>query len=127
PVFIEQVRVDGRAMPQRGGAAVHLAAGQRSFEVEYTALSFLAPERVRFRYRLDGYDDAWQEVSRRTAFYTRVPPGRYTFRVMASNDSGVWNETGASLALVVAPFFYETAWFRALLGLAVLGLGVAAL
>jgi signal transduction histidine kinase/ligand-binding sensor domain-containing protein/DNA-binding response OmpR family regulator len=103
-----------------------LDADQRDFEIEYTALSFLAPENVRFRYRLEGFNDEWVEAgTRRRAFYTNVPAGRYTFRVIATNNDGVWNEEGASIAVSVAPHFYETAWFvgLVLVGVVVAGVG----
>jgi len=86
----------------------------RSLSIDYTALSLSIPERVRFRYRLDGVDEDWQDVgTRRQAFYTNLDPGRYRFRVIASNDDGVWNETGAALKFSIEPAFFETAWFRA--------------
>ncbi len=86
----------------------------------------MAPEQVRFKYKLDGYDEAWQEVgTRRVAYYTNIAPGRYTFRVQASNNHGVWNEEGASLSIALAPFFYETLWFYGVSGLLLLLLGYA--
>jgi signal transduction histidine kinase len=76
------------------------------------------PEKVRFKYKLDGYDHAWQEAgNRRQAFYTSLPPRNYHFRVIASNNSGVWNETGDSLDFAVAPAYYQTRWFQAACGL----------
>jgi signal transduction histidine kinase/AraC-like DNA-binding protein len=112
-VVIEQVRAGGTAVPAR--ATLELGVEQRDLEIEYTALSLLAPGNVRFRYRLEPYDRDWVEAGgRRTAYYTQVPPGRYTFRVSASNNDGVWNETGASLDLQLAARFRETAAFRAL-------------
>lgn len=124
-VVIERVMVMGTVLPVRPGAALALGVDQRNLEIEYTALSFLAPANVRFRYRLEGYDRAWVDAgNRRTAFYTHVPPGRYTFRVIASNNDGVWNEQGAALELRLAPHFHETHAFR-LLVLLLLGLAVA--
>ena len=83
--------------------------------IDYTALSFVAPEKVRFRYKLEGLDDDWQEVgNRRQAFYTNLPPRNYRFRVIACNNSGVWNEEGASLDFAITPAYYQTNWFRAL-------------
>jgi len=114
-VVIEQVTAGGTPLRQRAGV-LELGVEHRDLEIEYTALSFLASANVRFRYRLEPYDKDWVDVgSRRTAYYTRVPPGRYTFRVIASNNDGVWNEVGASLALALAPRFHETAAFRVLL------------
>jgi signal transduction histidine kinase len=86
----------------------------RDLEIDYTALSFVAPEKVQFRYMLDGRDRDWQDVgNRRQAFYTDLPPGNYRFRVIASNNSGVWNEQGAALDFFVAPAYWQTTWFRA--------------
>jgi signal transduction histidine kinase len=90
-----------------------LPAGSRRVEVHYTALSFVAPDRVRFQVKLDGRDTGWHEVgNQRVELFHDVPPGDYTFRVRAANNDGVWNETGASLALTVQPFYWETLWFR---------------
>jgi signal transduction histidine kinase/AraC-like DNA-binding protein/ActR/RegA family two-component response regulator len=112
----------GGAVVRSGSARVELGVEQRDLEIDYTALSFLAPGNVRFRYRLEPYDDDWVDAgSRRTAFYTRVPPGRYTFRVLASIDDGVWSGAGASLALRLLPRFHETGRFR-LLALTAAGL-----
>jgi signal transduction histidine kinase len=92
-----------------------LPALTRDLQIEYTALSLVAPEKNRFRYKLEGYDRDWQDVgNRRQAFYTNLPPRNYRFRVIASNNSGVWNETGASLDFSIAPAYYQTAWFRTL-------------
>ena len=77
------------------------------------ALSFVAPEQVKFRYKLEGYDNEWQDAgNRRQAIYTNLPPRAYRFRLMASNNSGVWNEEGALLDFSIAPAFYQTTWFR---------------
>ena len=88
----------------------------RDIAIDYTALSLLAPENVRFRYRLENYDGDWIDAdTRRTAFYTKVPPGSYTFRVIASNDAGLWNEAGATSSFSIDPLPYETTWFKLLL------------
>ena len=87
----------------------------RSIRIDYTALSLTIPERVRFRYRLEGWETEWHDVGqRRAAFYTDLRPGTYSFRVLASNNDGVWNETGAALAFTVLPARDQTSWFRAL-------------
>jgi signal transduction histidine kinase len=87
----------------------------RELEIDYTALSLVAPEKILFRYKLDGRDVDWQEVgSRRQAFYSDLPPGTYRFHVIASNNSGVWNEQGDTLSFSVAPAYWQTNWFRAL-------------
>jgi signal transduction histidine kinase len=97
--------------------------GRHRFEFHYTALSLLAPRKVQFRYRLEGFDPDWIPAGGlRTAYYTRLPPGQYTFRVAASNNDGIWNEEGAALTLVVRPFFWETNLFRVLAALALLGI-----
>jgi signal transduction histidine kinase/ligand-binding sensor domain-containing protein/DNA-binding response OmpR family regulator len=112
PVVVERLVV-GDESYRPGAEAITLDAGQRDLQIDYTALSFVAPENVRFRYRLEGYNDDWVDAgSRRTAFYTNIPPGSYTFRVIASNEEGVWNEEGAGVALRVTPRFYETTtWY----------------
>jgi PAS domain S-box-containing protein len=87
----------------------------RDLTIDYTALSFAIPERVRFRYKLEGSDSQWQDAgTRRQAFYTNLSPGQYVFRVTASNNDGVWNEAGTSLSFVIAPAWYQTTWFRLL-------------
>ncbi|MEM7357349.1 MAG: ATP-binding protein, partial [Acidobacteriota bacterium] len=100
-----------------------LSAEERSFRIEYTALSFRAPDRLRFRHILEGYDEDWQDDDdRRVASYTKVPPGHYVFRVTARSSEGVWSPEGAELAIEVQPFVHETRWFRTLVGLATLAL-----
>jgi signal transduction histidine kinase len=82
-------------------------------EIDYTALSFMAPQKVRFRYKLEGHDVNWQEPgTRRQAFYSDLPPRRYRFHVIACNNDGVWNEAGATLDFRVMPAWYQTIWFR---------------
>ena len=94
----------------------------RNLEIDYTALSLMVPQKVRFRYRLDGHDSEWQDSqSRRQAFYTDLKPGNYTFHVIASNNDGVWNAAGAALSLSVAPAIDQTAWFRGLCIMAAAG------
>jgi signal transduction histidine kinase/ligand-binding sensor domain-containing protein len=113
PVHVEGVIADRIAYaPQEG---LRLPALTRELEIEYTALSFVAPQKVRFRYKLDGRNDGWQDpLSRRQAFYTDLGPGRYRFHVIACNNDGVWNEVGASLDFSIAPAWYQTVWFRLL-------------
>lgn len=91
-----------------------------NIEIGYTALSLRIPERVQFRYRLDPVDTEWSDAgTRRQAYYTKLRPGNYTFRVMACNDHGVWNETGASFSFRITPAWHQTSWFALLCGLAV--------
>ena len=113
PVHIEDVIADRKTYSPQSG--LHLPALTRDLEIDYTALSFVVPQKVRFHYKLEGYDRDWQDAgTRRQAFYSNLPPRSYTFRVKASNNSGVWNEAGTSLDFVVAPAFYQTVWFRSL-------------
>jgi signal transduction histidine kinase/ligand-binding sensor domain-containing protein len=129
PVLVTRVTVDhepvaayGGVMPVSAGteltatANLKLAAGHRQLEFDFTALSFDAPENVRFRYRLENFDDQWIEAgTERTASYTRLPAGAYRFQVTACNSDGVWNETGAAVAFTLEPYFWQTWWFRAVL------------
>jgi ligand-binding sensor domain-containing protein/signal transduction histidine kinase len=119
PVQIEQVIADGVSLPLTQGFEV--SPGRHQWEFHYTALSLLVPKRSLFRYRLEGFDKDWVDAgSRRTAYYTRFPPGTYTFRVIASNGDGVWNDTGASFRFTLKPLFYQTFWFALLCILAIL-------
>lgn len=124
PVWIDRVAADGEMLVQQPGLLV--PAGRNKWEFGYTAPNFLGPQRVRFRYMLEGYDPGWVEAgSQRTAYYTGIPPGKYTFRVIASNDDGVWNMQGASVSFRFAPYFYQTRWFWAACALIALLIGVA--
>ncbi|HEV7767165.1 MAG TPA: two-component regulator propeller domain-containing protein [Thermoanaerobaculia bacterium] len=118
-VHIERVVADRRShAPQ---ANLRLPALTRDIEIDYTALSFTSPQKVRFRYKLENRDTDWQyPETRRQAFYSDLPPGNYTFRVIACNNDGVWNEAGASLQFNVAAAWYQTNWFRALAVIAAL-------
>src|SRR4030095_16825500 len=120
PVVIEQLRVDQE--PVALGDNTNVPAGQTRFDFYYTAPSFVAPEKIRFKYRLDGFDNDWIDAgTRRNANYTNLRPGNYRFRVIACNNDGVWNETGASFGFYLRPYFYQTYWFY-FLCLLVLGL-----
>jgi ligand-binding sensor domain-containing protein/signal transduction histidine kinase len=114
PVVIERVLVDRSDRDLR--AAIAVRPGQGDVEIHYTGLSFTAPEYVRFRYKLDDLDRDWTDAgTRRAAYYSHLPAGRYTFRVMAANRDGVWNTAGvATLGFQVLPPFYETWWFTTL-------------
>lgn len=102
--------------------ALSIRSGKHRIEFHYTAPSFVSPHRVRFRYKLDGFDQHWVEAgNRRVAEYSNLQPGQYTFRVVACNNSGLWNEAGASVLLKVLPRFWETWWFRILTGLVFAG------
>jgi signal transduction histidine kinase/ligand-binding sensor domain-containing protein len=110
PVTIEYLTADTRRYDLYG--LVRLPPRTNSLQIHYAALSLSVPERVRFRYQLEGVDRGWQDVdTRRDAYYTNLGPGSYSFRVIACNDDGVWNETGAISTFVIAPAFYQTWWF----------------
>lgn len=112
PVRIESVSADGVA--QRLNNGFEIAPGLKAIEFHYTALSLRVPERVKFKYQLEGYDPDWVDPgSRRVAYYTNLPPGSYRFRVIASNDDGLWNEQGASIEFVLKPYLYQTRLFLA--------------
>jgi ligand-binding sensor domain-containing protein len=120
PVLIEQVVVDQQtASPDH---FISFPPGSEKLEFHYTALSFLVPERVLFKYKLEGYDREWVDAgTRRSAYYTNLPPGKYRFQVLACNNDGVWNQVGANFSFELEPQFYETYWFFALLAIAFAG------
>ena len=119
PVHIERVTADDKIYDATNG--LRLPARLRDLSIDYTALSLAAPEKVRFRYMLEGQDADWKEVvNDRQVQYSNLPPRAYRFRVVASNNSGVWNETGATLAFSIAPAYYQTRWFQALVVVAAL-------
>lgn len=142
-VFIEQLMVDKKPLfhgllppRDRAGAAgldseedsatkaaMRIPPGRGELEFQYTALNLQTPERCRFKYKLEGIDSEWLEAdTRRTVHYNNVYSGRYRFRVIACNNDGVWNETGASLDFVLLPHYWQTWWFRGLMALAVVGI-----
>lgn len=113
PVLAEALLVDGREIAIANGVVrATIYPNHQRLEFRYAALSFVAPEKVRFRHRLEGIDSTWIDAGpNRAAFYSRLPAGTYRFRVVACNNDGVWNTDGASLAFTVAPFFWQTWWF----------------
>ena len=117
PVQVERVIADHKnydASSQESGG-LRLPQHVRDLEIDYTALSLVAPEKNRFRYKLEGRDHDWQDAgTRRQVFYTDLAPREYRFDVIASNNSGVWNEEGASLDFVIPPAYHQTNSFRAL-------------
>ena len=121
PVYVEAVVADRKQYkPQEG---LQLPPLTRDLQIGYTSPSFLIPQKVKFRYRLDGHDRDWQDAgTRREAFYTELGPGKYRFRVIACNSSGVWSGQGATLDFAIAPAFWQTNWFRALCVVAFLAL-----
>jgi signal transduction histidine kinase/ligand-binding sensor domain-containing protein len=113
PVYIERITAD-RA-PYDAIQGLRLPSLVRDVEIDYTALSLVAPEKNRFRVMLEGRDTTWQDVgTRRQAFYTDLAPGSYRFRVSGSNNSGIWNEGGTALEFSITPAYYQTRWFQAL-------------
>ena len=115
PVHIEQFVADRKTYQTTSAenGTLRLPPLIRDLQIDYTALSLVAPEKILFRYKLEGRDSDWQEVTnRRQAFYNDLPPGNYRFRVMACNNNGVWNESGAYVDFSIAPAYYQTTWFR---------------
>jgi len=138
PVVIEGLLADGQLQafrpshtaPAAGRAAppVLIAPGKQRFELRYAGLSFVAPDKVRFKYKLEGLESEWVEAgAQRAAHYSYLRPGTYTFRVTACNNDEVWNEKGAALEFTVLPLFWQTWWFQAgslAVGAAAVSLGV---
>jgi ligand-binding sensor domain-containing protein/signal transduction histidine kinase len=127
PVLIEAVLVDdevvrGAGLGSLAPEALAIPAGRERLEIHYTSLNLGAPDRARFRYRLEGHDSTWVEAGNtRVVRYPRLPPDQYQFRVTACNEDGVWNEAGSSLAVTVLPPFWQTGWFLTTSALALLG------
>jgi signal transduction histidine kinase/ligand-binding sensor domain-containing protein len=124
PVVIEELRVEGQPVeinpapnaPAGGGSSLRLkiAPGKQRFEIHYTALSFAAPEKVHFKYKLEGLERDWTDAgTKRVAPYSYLPPGDYSFHVIACNNDEIWNNTGASLSFSVQPQPWQTWWFKA--------------
>lgn len=147
PVLIDQVTANGKPVAAYGAEGfpdvpvscallelgqdqkhLYLAPGQRRVEFSFTALSFLKSENIGFRYRLHPVDKEWVEAGiRRTAFFAQLQSGHYRFEVTACNNDGVWNEAGTALELTVEPYWWETAWFRVVGPLLLVGLLVGAI
>lgn len=124
PVVVENVVIDNATMPASGDFQV--PPGKDKLEFHYTALSFVVPERVRFKYQLEGYDRQWVDAGpRRVAYYNNLSPGHYRFKVIAANDDGVWNDVGASIGFEMKPHFYQTHWFQLLCGLLIILAAIA--
>ncbi|HEY6334108.1 MAG TPA: two-component regulator propeller domain-containing protein [Blastocatellia bacterium] len=124
PVMIEAIKIDNEETADTTTrSAFQITPRQEDFEIQYTALSFINSQNLRFKYKLEGLDNDWVDAgTRRTAYFSHVPPGKYTFRVIAANSDGVWNTEGKSVRITVLPPFYRTWWF---LTLAVLAAGGA--
>jgi ligand-binding sensor domain-containing protein/signal transduction histidine kinase len=122
---LERVSVDDAW--QTSTADLTVAPGHSHYEFDYAGLSFVAPQKVEYRYQLEGFDRGWVDAgTRRAAYYTNLPHGHYTFRVIARNNDGVWSETAATAELTIEPHVYQTVWFRLLVLLAIVGLAYAA-
>jgi signal transduction histidine kinase/ligand-binding sensor domain-containing protein len=130
PIVLEDLKIDNRSVPletweaaiRDPQSAIRIMPEQESFEIEYTALSFINSVNLRFKYRLEGLDHDWVEAgTRRTAYFPHVPPGDYTFTVIAANSDGVWNKEGKSVRITVLPPFYRTWWFLTLVTLVIGG------
>jgi signal transduction histidine kinase/ligand-binding sensor domain-containing protein len=110
PVVVSAIIANGKTYP--GANGLTLPAYTENLEIDYAALSLAIPERVLFRYKLDGVDNDWQNVgTRRQAYYTKLRPGPHNFRVMACNNDGVWNEAGALINFNLSPAWFQTGWF----------------
>lgn len=122
PVALERFAVDDLDLPLRAtGQKLRIAAGHVHFQFDYAGLSYVAPQKVRYRYMLQGFDRGWTYAgTRRSAYYTNIPPGDYTFHVEAANNDGLWNDAGATLSFNLQRHFYQTIWFYALLLAAVI-------
>jgi signal transduction histidine kinase/ligand-binding sensor domain-containing protein len=128
PVVIEEVVAGGHTLAQHPDdqTPLKIAPGQQRFEFHYAGLSFVAPEKMQFQYRLEGWEKDWMDAAnnKRIAEYSYIPPGTYRFHVRACNSDGIWNETGASVALVILPHFWQTWWFHLLATLTAIALVV---
>ncbi|MCI0488143.1 MAG: histidine kinase [Blastocatellia bacterium] len=120
PVLIENVLINRKDAAFKDG--LEIPAGQQNLEIRYTGLSFIRPESLRFRYKLEGLDADWIEAGdRRAVFYSYIPAGEYTFKVIAANKDGVWNEEGAAIRIRVIPPLWQRSWFQALVILSLVG------
>src|SRR5712692_5692752 len=119
PVQVQHLVADGAVLDV--AQQVRLRPLTREVQIDYTALSLAEPRKVRFRYKLEGFDPDWRDAgTRRQAFYTNLRPRAYRFRVLACNNDGIWNESGATLDFDLLPAFYQTRWFPLLCGLALI-------
>jgi ligand-binding sensor domain-containing protein/signal transduction histidine kinase len=122
PLHIEEVRVGGRQYYP--DSILVFEAGSNEIEFHYTSVSYIAPERIRFRYKLIGFNDDWIDAGiRRTAYYTNLQPGSYTFCVSTSTDDGTWNDHQTTVSIVIEPFFYQTNYFIVLAGFGLILIG----
>ena len=121
PVVIDDVLVGHRTLAPEGsitnGATLRIPPGRGALEIQYSALSYQAPEKNRFKYTIEGVDSGWIDAgTASSAFYNNIAAGKYSFRVIACNNDGVWNEKGATLSLIFLPYFWQTLWFKLAIG-----------
>ncbi len=117
--IVERVMADGVTYEHE--TLESIPPGRRDLDIQYTGLHFHDPQGIRFRYRLIGYETDWVEAgSRRHAYYTNLPPGSYTFQVIAANSDGIWSDADARVSFRLEPYFYETGMFRLMIALAVI-------
>jgi signal transduction histidine kinase/DNA-binding response OmpR family regulator len=122
PVWIEHLLFDNHPVAAENG--VRLAPGSGRLDIQFTSPDFVAPEQIRFRYRIDGFDGDWVDAgTRRSAHYTNLSPGHYTFRVQSANREGLWSGAGASLQFWLQPHYYQATWFWVLCGMGILFAG----
>lgn len=125
PVYIEMVRINQTLQPL--DCLPEIAPGDGAVEIHYAGLSFVAPENVHFKYRMEGIDSTWFDAgTRRYAYYANLPPGTYHFQVIACNNDGIWNNVGATYSFHLLPHFYQRIWFWPAIGFFVIGLAAAA-
>jgi signal transduction histidine kinase/ligand-binding sensor domain-containing protein len=123
PVVIENISIDRKSAIRNPNSAIELNPGQTQLDIEFTGLSLIKSEQIKFRYRLEGFEENWVEAgTKRTANYSYLPAGNYTFHVIAANADGVWNTEGAAIKINVKPYFYQTWWFLTLAVLTVVGI-----
>lgn len=115
-IVIEELKSGNEIIPIEHGI-VELKSHQRNIEIKFTALSFLVPEKVDIITKLEGFEEQWTLRPERKTGFTNLPAGAYTFHILAANNDGIWNEEGISLDILIEPFFYETLWFKLLMGL----------
>jgi len=122
PVLIEDVLADNVLLVQAApGSRIDVPAGKEKLELHYTANSFVVPQRVEFKYRLEGFDEDWVDAgTARVAQYTHLPPREYTFRVIACNDDGIWNEKGARFTFTLLPHLWQRRWLQVVAAIGVL-------
>jgi two-component system, cell cycle sensor histidine kinase and response regulator CckA len=125
PVILEQIFFDKKDVAVSHN--IQIGPGKGDLEFQYTAICFAAPDKLKFKYMLAGFDNEWINVgTRRTAYYTNIPPGDYTFKVIACNQDGTWNMSGAEVKITIAAHFYQTSWFLMLSGVIMMALGFGA-